>query len=317
MVESAYSTLGRMPTLSSQQVKQWALDAGFARCGIARAHDLDQERRRFEDALSKGLHAEMAFLQREVEKRFNPSILLPNCRSVIVVLFSYLIADVPQSDRYRTARYTWVRDYHITVREQLERVVEEIQRAVPTAHCRITVDSSCISEKNWAVAAGVGCYGKNGLIHNDDGSFFVIGTILTDVEADFYDQTADSDCGNCRICQDRCPAQALSEAYRVDARKCFAYHTIENKNPDSETLKKSPGVFGCDVCQEVCPKNKKNIPIGTNVLKSSVFLRLQNEELENLSKDQFQRCFGDTAIARRKYERWMRAIETKKTQTQE
>ena len=296
--------------LHAQSVKRLALEMGFSRCGIAQARPLDEARRRFEESLVDGRHAGMRFLERDIAKRFDPNELLPGCQSVIVALCNYLIDDVPASDRYRMARYTWVEDYHRAVAQRLEQLAGII---IPEeAHYRVTVDSSCISEKNWAVEAGVACYGKNGLVHNEDGSYFVMGTILTDCAADFYDSFRKSDCGECRLCQDKCPAKALETPFRVDARRCFAYHTVENKNPDNEILAGSPFVFGCDVCQEVCPKNKKIHPALTNVLKSSLFLRLQNQEMEDLTEEDFKHYFGDTSIARRKYQRFHHAIEVKK-----
>lgn len=300
---------------SAKQIKKIAGELGFSRCGISRAHPLDEARSLFETALLEGRHAEMHFLEKDVPKRFNPSELLPNCQSVIVVAYNYLVDIQPASSKYRMARYTWIEDYHTLLKRMLEEMVGEISK-MGECSCRITVDSSCISEKNWAVEAGIGCYGKNGLIHNDDGSFFVLGTILADFACDGYDYIRKSDCGDCRICMDKCPARALDTPYRVDARRCFSYHTVENKSIENELVRKAPLVYGCDVCQEVCPKNiKKRISVSDKP-KTSLFLRLQNEQLENLSKEDFKHYFGNTAIARRKYERFFQAIQIRKNDTQ-
>ena len=298
--------------LNTKLIKEKAKSLGFASVGIAPAHKLEEAEERFGAALEEGRNADLHFLERDVDKRFDPEELLPDCKSVLVVALDYRINDKPASTRYRTARYTWVEDYHVLVKQMLAQVVEAIQQQEPNAHCRITVDSSCISEKNWAIEAGVGCIGKNSLIHNENGSFFVLGTILTDCAFDAYDSPKMSDCGNCTLCIDSCPAHALTP-YKLDARKCYSYHTVENKNPDIQVLTDSPFVFGCDICQEVCPKNKKNIQNHPSVLKSSLFLRLQNEEMENLTQEDFKTNFGDTAIARRKLERFSRAIKAKKT----
>ena len=292
-------------------IKDMALSVGFSACGIAPAKRLSEAEARFIHSLEMGFQADMHFLERNIARRFDPQLLLPGCRSVIVVTYNYLCDVEPASDRYRTARYTWIEDYHILVKRLLEEMVTRIRR-VEECRCRVTVDSSCISEKNWAVEAGVACYGKNGIVHNDQGSFFVIGTILSDLMVDSYDFPRESDCGECGLCVEKCPATALYTPYRVDARRCFAYQTVENKNPDTEILEKAPLLFGCDVCQEVCPKNKKKSPNLTNVSKSSVFLRLQNQGFENLSAEEFSTCFGNTAIARRKYDRLYRAIEIKR-----
>lgn len=300
---------------SSQQIKEWAYELGFSHCGIARARRLNEAQSLFENALSEGRHADMHFLERDMNKRFCPSDLLPNCQSVIVVAYNYLVDEQPASDKYRTARYTWIEDYHTLLKGMLEEMVLKIS-TIGECRCRITVDSSCISEKNWAVEAGIGCYGKNGLIHNEDGSFFVLGTILADFGCDQYDSARESDCGNCRICVEKCPAGALESPYRVDARKCFSYHTVENKMSENKLLEKAPLIYGCDVCQEVCPKNHKKEKASSDQPKTSLFLRLQNEQLENLSKEDFKHYFGNTAIARRKYNRFLHAIQIRKNETQ-
>lgn len=301
--------------LLAKQIKEIALQEGFDRCGIARARNLKEAKKHFEQSIHRGYHASMLFLEREVDKRFDPSMLLPNCKSVVVVTYNYTTSAVPASNKYRTARYTWIQDYHRFMKEQLQRVIERIQQIEP-CQCRATVDSSCISEKNWAVEAGVGVWGKNGVIHNEKGSFFVLGTILIDTAVDFYDSAKESDCGTCQLCVQNCPAHALDHPYSVEATRCYAFHTIENKNLDNEILENAPLLFGCDICQEVCPKNKKNQSNSLNETKSSLFLRLQNEEFEHLTREAFKRYFGDTAIARRKFDKFYCAIE-KKSKTQE
>lgn len=302
--------------LSSQQIRNWILEAGFSACGFAPAQALSEAKARFVQSIDEGRHADMRFLERDVDKRFDPQLLLPDCQSVIVATYPYLIEAEPRSDRYRTARYTWMEDYHVVVKTLLDGVVAKIMVVCPEAHCRVTVDSSCISEKNWAVEAGVGCYGKNGLIHNDHGSFFVIGLILTDLPLDYYNSPLESDCGDCRLCVEKCPAKALETPYRVDARQCYAYQTVENKVPEDEVLRRAPLVFGCDVCQEVCPKNKKISAVLPNNPKTSLFLHLQNEEWESLSREDFQHYFGNTAIARRKYDRFYHAIQIRTAETE-
>jgi len=302
----------RESLLSAAQIKAKALGLGFMQCGIAPAHALNESQSLFEQSLEEGLHAEMHFLEREVSQRFNPESLLEGCQSVIVVTWSYLTDAQPASDLYRTARYTWVEDYHQVVRRELQPLADYVAQLVPDAKCRITVDSSRISEKQWAVQSGVGCIGKNGLIHNESGSFFVLGVLLTTARVDAYDSPKMSDCGDCNICVQSCPAHALDTPYRVDARRCFAYQTVENKMVEDSVLERSPLVFGCDICQEKCPRNKKNLQKVLKMSKSSVFLRLQNRDFENLTQDEFKTYFGETAIARRTYKRFYHAIEIKR-----
>ncbi len=303
-----------MNTLPSTAVKAAALASGFSACGIAPAGELAEAKQLFAEALADGRQADMHFLERDIDKRFNPELLLPGCRSVIVLTLDYRIAGTPASDKYRMARFTWIEDYHTLVKRKAQQMLAALEKHCPGMQSRITVDSSCISEKNWAATAGVGCIGKNSLVHNDQGSFFVIGTILTNCVTDAYDSPKKSDCGDCRLCIDHCPAHAL-EPYKLYAERCFAYQTIENKNTDFEIFEKSPLLFGCDCCQDVCPRNKKNYQPLPSVPESSLFLQLKNEDLETLTVEDFKTYFGNTPVARRKYDKISRAILTKQKTT--
>ena len=301
--------------LSSQQIKSWAKEVGFQDCGIARARVLAEAETEFLHSVEHGYHAEMHYLERNVDGRFNPESLLPGCKSVIVVTYNYLTDSEPKSDKYRTARYTWIQDYHILVKDLLEKLAAMIVNDYPTVKYRTTVDSSAISEKRWAVEAGVGCMGKNGLVHNDNGSFFVIGTLLVDWFCDQYDPSLPkSDCGECDICIRSCPVNALETPFRVDARRCVSYHNTEDKMPNYNELALQKYLFGCDVCQEVCPRNKKKFPNPLNESKKSLFLPLENDGWESLRETDFKHYFSDTSILRRKYVRFRSLIEAKRQQ---
>ena len=301
--------------LSSQQIKSWAKEVGFQDCGIARARVLAEAETEFLHSVEHGYHAEMHYLERNVDGRFNPEFLLSGCKSVIVVTYNYLTDSEPKSDKYRTARYTWIQDYHILVKDLLEKLAAMIVNDYPTVKYRTTVDSSAISEKHWAVEAGVGCMGKNGLVHNDNGSFFVIGTLLVDWFCDQYDPSLPkSDCGECDICIRSCPVNALETPFRVDARRCVSYHNTEDKMPNYNELALQKYLFGCDVCQEVCPRNKKKFPNPLNESKKSLFLPLENDGWKSLSETDFKHYFSDTSILRRKYVRFRSLIEAKRQQ---
>ena len=301
--------------LSSQQIKSWAKEVGFQGCGIARARVLAEAETEFLHSVEHGYHAEMHYLERNVDGRFNPESLLSGCKSVIVVTYNYLTDSEPKSDKYRTARYTWIQDYHILVKDLLEKLAAMIVNDYPTVKYRTTVDSSAISEKRWAVEAGVGCMGKNGLVHNDNGSFFVIGTLLVDWFCDQYDPSLPkSDCGECDICIRSCPVNALETPFRVDARRCVSYHNTEDKMPNYNELALQKYLFGCDVCQEVCPRNKKKFPNPLNESKKSLFLPLENDGWKSLSETDFKHYFSDTSILRRKYIRFRSLIEAKRQQ---
>ncbi len=302
-----------LEALSSQQIKSWATDVGFQDCGIARARVLTEAEAEFQHSIESGLHADMHYLERNIDNRFNPESLLSDCKSVIVVTYNYLTDSEPKSDKYRTARYTWIQDYHILVKNLLEQLAVRIVKEYPTVKYRSTVDSSAISEKRWAMEAGVGCMGKNGLIHNQHGSFFVIGILLLDQFCDQYDESLrKSDCGACEICVKSCPVNALGTPFQVDARRCVSYHNTEDKTPNYNELADDKYVFGCDICQEVCPRNKKKNPNPLNVSKNSLFLPLENDDLETLTETDFKRYFSDTSILRRKYARFRSLIEAKR-----
>ena len=301
--------------LSSQQIKSWAAEVGFQDCGIARARVLAEAEAEFLQSVGKEYHADMHYLERNVDNRFNPESLLPNCKSVIVVTYNYLTDSEPKSDKYRTARYTWIQDYHVLVKDLLERLAAMIVNDYPSVKCRATVDSSAISEKRWAMEAGVGYLGKNGLIHNRHGSFFVIGTLLLDQFCDKYDESLPkSDCGACEICVRSCPVNALETPFQVDARRCVSFHNTEDKSPNYKALADAKYLFGCDICQEVCPRNKKKLSNPLNESKKSLFLPLENDDWESLSETDFKRYFSDTSILRRKYARFRSLIEAKRQQ---
>ena len=302
-------------TLSSQQIKSWAAAVGFQDCGIARARVLSEAEEEFRHSIDNAYHADMHYLERNIDNRFNPNTLLSGCKSVIVLTYNYLTDDRPKSDRYQLARYTWIQDYHVLVKNLLDDLAEKIVNNYPSIKYRVTVDSSAIAEKRWAMEAGVGYMGKNGLIHNKNGSFFVIGILLVDQFCDIYDESLPkSDCGKCEICVKSCPVNALETPFQVDARRCVSYHNTEDKIPNYSELASQKYIFGCDICQEVCPHNKKKNVNPLNVSKNSLFLPLKNDDLEALSEADFKHYFSNTSILRRKYERFRSLIEAKRQQ---
>ena len=302
-------------TLSSQQIKSWAAAVGFQDCGIARARVLSEAEEEFRHSIDNAYHADMHYLERNIDNRFNPNTLLSGCKSVIVLTYNYLTDDRPKSDRYQLARYTWIQDYHVLVKNLLDDLAEKIVNNYPSVKYMVTVDSSAIAEKRWAMEAGVGYMGKNGLIHNKNGSFFVIGILLVDQFCDIYDESLPkSDCGKCEICVKSCPVNALETPFQVDARRCVSYHNTEDKIPNYSELASQKYIFGCDICQEVCPHNKKKNVNPLNVSKNSLFLPLKNDDLEALSEADFKHYFSNTSILRRKYERFRSLIEAKRQQ---
>lgn len=298
---------------SSIQIKKTVTDAGFSFCGIAPIVDFSEEKKLFLDYIEDGFQGNMGYLERDIDTRFNIHSTFPECKSVVVVLFNYNTGKKLQSS-YKISRYAFVRDYHKLVSQKLEEVVLHLQGIYPHFSYKISVDSGRVSEKNWAVKAGMGHYGKNGLLISPQGSYFFIGLLLLDREVDQYDHPLnqkENNCGTCKLCIELCPTKAIIKPYFIDAKKCLSYHTLSNKTPDFELIKAHPWIYGCDICQEVCPKNKKSIVSELAVSNSSLFLHFQDEDFENLTKSTFDHYFSDTSIGSKGFEKMVQFIKNR------
>lgn len=302
-----------MDLLSNSYLKKITLDAGFTYCGIAPVVDFSDEKKLFQDSIESGFHGNMSYLERNIAERFDIRTILPTCKSVVVVLFNYNTGKTLQSS-YRISRYAFVRDYHHLMKEKLEEVVEKMKEKNGDFQYKISVDSGRISEKNWAVKSGVGHYGKNGLLITPSGSFYFIGILLLDQEMDQYDEPHDSDkdsCGTCQRCLEMCPTKAIIKPYVIDARKCLSYQTLSNKTPDFELIKEHSWIYGCDICQEVCPKNKKSTISELAIANSSLFLHFQDSDFENLTKEVFEAYFSNTSIGSKGYAKMIQFIKNR------
>ena len=265
---SSISSAASIPVLQhdaialKQWIKQQALALGFADCVIAKP-DAQAQMPRFEEYLKRGYHADMHYLEENLEKRADPKLLVPGTKSIICVRMNYLVEtpkpryvpDEPNSAII--ARYARGRDYHKVMRGRLKTLASKIKEKVGEFESRPFADSAPIFEKSLAESAGMGWTGKHTLlIHKKSGSFFVLGELFTSLDLPF-DQPATAHCGSCSACIDICPTQAIVEPYMLDARKCIAYLTIEYKGIIPEELRSGIGnrIFGCDDCQLICPWN--------------------------------------------------------------
>lgn len=250
----------------SLELKQWikeqALSLGFSDCVIAKP-DAQDQMPRFQEYLKRGYHADMHYLEENLDKRANPKLLVPGTQSIICVRMNYLVESpkpryIPeQPNSAIIARYARGRDYHKVMRGRLKTLASKIREKVGEFESRPFADSAPIFEKSLAESAGMGWTGKHTLlIHKKSGSFFVLGELFTSLELPF-DQPATAHCGSCSACIDICPTQAIVEPYMLDARKCIAYLTIEYKGIIPEELREGIGnrIFGCDDCQLICPWN--------------------------------------------------------------
>nr|WP_174505637.1 tRNA epoxyqueuosine(34) reductase QueG [Acinetobacter sp. Marseille-Q1620] len=264
---SSSSKLISTEQLDPEQLKIWikaqALELGFADCVIARP-DAQDELPRFQEYLERGYHGDMKFLEENLEKRADPTLLVPGTRSIICVRMNYLVEKpkaryVPDEPNSAViARYARGRDYHKVMRGRLKTLATRIREKVGVFESRPFADSAPVFEKSLAENAGMGWTGKHTLlIHKKAGSFFVLGELFTSLDLPF-DTPATKHCGSCNACIDICPTQAIVEPYMLDARKCIAYLTIEYKGVIPEELRQGIGnrVFGCDDCQLICPWNR-------------------------------------------------------------
>lgn len=249
----------------TEKIRHLALESGFDMVGIAPAEPLADEAERLRVWLDAGFHGEMAWMEREPGKRIDPRAIFPEARSAVVVALNYY---TPHEHSAETAgkisRYAWGDDYHDIVREKLRALLEKIKALIPEAEGKICVDTAPAMDKAWAVKAGIGWIGKHSnVISTEMGSWFFIGEIFLNVELEYDGAMVPDHCGTCTACLDACPTGAIVEPYVVDSRKCISYATIELRSPDlpevvAENL--NGWLYGCDICQDVCPWNRFEKP---------------------------------------------------------
>ncbi len=246
----------------AEKIKHKAIEIGFSKVGIVRAEALTHERGRLDEWLSKNFHGEMAWMAREPDKRSDPTLLFPAAKSIIVVALNYFTdhKHADDSTKGKVSRYAWGDDYHDVLREKLSELLNWIRAENATVTGKICVDTAPFMDKAWAVRAGLGWLGKHtNLITSELGSWFFIGSLLLDVELDYDTETVEDHCGTCTACLDACPTGAIVEPYVVDSRKCISYATIELRDdtlPNDITDKLNGWLYGCDICQDVCPWNR-------------------------------------------------------------
>lgn len=295
-------------------IKAKATDLGFDLCGIAPSKNLKEHGTKIREWISAGMNGEMTYLGQNIDKRINPGILFPGAKSVIVTGLNYFTDNKQGGNGIPIiSKYAYGVRYQDVILKKLNRLLEHIQHYSPDAKGRSFVDSSPVIEKGWASEAGLGFPGRHSILINKNiGSFFFIGIIILDIELD-YDQPFTEDlCGPCRLCIYKCPTNAINNNRTIDVRKCISYLTIESKAAVPEDLIPKMGgrVFGCDICQEVCPWNKKSKHHITPEFKLSGELeRMSLKDWQNLTSDQYERMFKNSPIARRTYHRFLLNIE--------
>lgn len=302
------------PEQLSEKIKEKAREIGFTECGIAEAKPLVEESVKLSNWLQKGYNAEMHYMNNHFDKRINPKKLVEGSKSVISVLLNYYPKEVYQSeDKLKISKYAYGLDYHYVIKDKLKELVTYINQLVGSFNSRVFVDSAPVMDKAWAQRSGLGWIGKNNcLIVKKKGSYFFIGEIICDLEL-AYDQPENNEyCGNCTACIDACPTSALSSAYELDARKCISFLTIENKSEIPQEFKGNfkNWIFGCDICQDVCPHNKFSIATKVAEFHPKISLSEMNkEDWLSLDKATFKTLFKNSCLERTKFEGLKRNIQ--------
>ncbi len=303
--------------LHTSLIKKAATQYGFDYCGIAKAQVLDDDARRLESWLQQGLHGKMNYMENYFDLRIDPAKLVPGAKSVITLLKNYYPSQTINGE-HKISKYAYGADYHEVIKASLKNMITDLQEKIGQFSGRGFVDSAPVLERTWAQRSGLGWIGKNGnLITKGSGSFFFIATLITDLELVYDDLFAKDFCGSCRKCIDACPTEAISEGKVVNGSKCISYFTIELKDeiiPGEMKGKFDNWMFGCDVCQDVCPWNrfsKPNTETAFNPLPE--MLNLSTKQWEELSEEAFKKIFKNSPLSRSKYKGIQRNIKFLKT----
>lgn len=290
----------------SEIIKREALQLGFSFCGISKAGFLEEEAPRLENWLKKDMHGEMAYMANHFDKRLDPTLLVPGAKSVVSLLFNYY-TDRSQQDHEapKISKYAFGEDYHHVVKDKLQKLMQFIQREIGDVQGRAFVDSAPVLDKAWAKKGGLGWIGKNAnLINKSQGSFFFIAELIIDLELEADGPVRDY-CGTCTACIDACPTEAITEPYVVDGSKCISYLTIELKNsiPDYFKNKMDNWMFGCDVCQDVCPWNRFSKKHQELLFEpNEKMLAMTSGEWSEITEEVFREMFRKSAVKRAGYE---------------
>ena len=296
----------------SQLIKQKAEKFGFQSCGISKAEFLEEEAPRLEAWLNKGYHGEMNYMENHFDKRLNPTLLVDGAKSVISLSYNYFPkVKIDEINNFKISKYAYGEDYHEVIKDILKNMVAELQEEIGEFGFRVFVDSAPVLEKAWARKSGLGWVGKNAnLITKKHGSFYFLAEIICDLELE-YDLAVTDHCGSCRACIDACPTQAIVSDRIVDGSKCISYATIELKNeiPDYFNGKMDDWIFGCDVCQDVCPWNRFSAPtLQEKFAPNFQKLNFRKNEWKELTQELFSEIFKKSAVKRTKFSGLMRNV---------
>ena len=292
-------------------IKTEAKRLGFLSCGISKAEFLEDEAPRLENWLHKNMHGEMSYMTNHFDKRLNPTLLVPDSKSVVSLLLNYFPEETQTNNTYKISKYAYGEDYHVVIKDKLRQLLNFIQDEIGEVHGRAFTDSAPVLDKAWAAKSGLGWIGKHSnLITKSNGSFYFIAELIIDLELD-YDYAVTDHCGNCTACIDACPTQAITEPYVVDGSKCISYFTIELKNeiPSDMKGKFNDWMFGCDICQDVCPWNRFSKAHKEPLFNpNQELLSMSKKDWEEITEEVFRKVFEKSAVKRTKYSGFIRNI---------
>lgn len=291
-------------SLLKQNIIKKSEELGFHLIGFAPFQKLDVETENLEKWLEKSFHSGMSYMERNIDKKRNVDLILENCKSVISLGMNYYVNDSFEnsSESGKVSRYAWGRDYHNVIWEKLEELKTYIKDNNPEIELKSYVDTGPVLDKAWAVKAGLGWLGKHSnIINKEIGSWFFIANVFTTIEFTNYSEQINDFCGTCTACIDACPTDAIVSDYVVDSNQCISYLTIENKKeiPDEFVGKFDNWIFGCDICQDVCPWNLKFSQ--ETIIQDFVEIRnkeLKFEKIEEYSNKEFRIHFHESPISR-------------------
>ena len=295
----------------TELIKNEAKRLGFISCGISRAEFLEDEAPRLEKWLKMKMNGEMKYMENYFEKRLDPTKLVDDAKSIISLTYNYYPEDLQNKEAPKVSKYAYGMDYHYVIKEKLNFFLTFIKDKIGDVHGRAFVDSAPILEKAWAAKSGIGWVGKNSnLITKQVGSFYFLAELIIDLDLD-YDTIESDHCGQCTACIDSCPTEAITEPYVVDGSKCISYFTIELKEniPQEFKGKFDDWVFGCDVCQDVCPWNKFSKPHKEPLFQSSSeLMKMSRDEWNEITEETFNKIFKNSAVKRTGYKRLTRNL---------
>ena len=289
------------------------MELGFLACGIAKAEFLESEAPHLENYLKEKRNGNLSYMENHFDKRLDPRLLVDGAKSVISLLYNYYPEKKQREDTYKISKYAYGEDYHFIVKDKLRDLMDFIREEIGEVNGRVFTDSAPILEGAWAEKAGIGWMGKHSLlITKQSGSFFFLGELIIDLELEYDTPFVTDHCGSCTRCIDACPTDAIVSDKKIDASKCISYFTIELKDeiPIEMKGKFEDWMFGCDICQDVCPWNRFSKPHSEErFLPNDEILNFSKSDWEEITEEEFRKIFRKSPVKRTKYSGLTRNIK--------